>query len=75
MTNDYKVVRVIYDDFPRGRCYKIWPEVGVYELSTRSWRYVNSRDFLYVVSERCQQAFLNELQRRYALVSTAQAID
>ncbi|KAM7515379.1 hypothetical protein LguiA_004962 [Lonicera macranthoides] len=58
-TNDYKVVRVVYDESPCG--YKAPTEVGVYELTTGSWRNVNVGDFPYVVRLHSPQALLKSV--------------
>ncbi|KAM7519341.1 hypothetical protein LguiB_018303 [Lonicera macranthoides] len=58
-TNDYKVVRVVYDESRRG--YKAPTKVEVYELTTGSWRNVNVGDFPYIVTQHSPQALLKSV--------------
>ncbi|KAM7497941.1 hypothetical protein LguiA_022355 [Lonicera macranthoides] len=58
VTNDYKIVRLAY---LRSHGVIPPPRVEVFELSTGSWRNINSGDFPYVTysDSDTQQAFLN----------------
>lgn len=58
LTNDYKVVRVVYR--VKNFCYVFPPEVEVYELRTHSWRRgISDGEFSYCIAKHTQQAFLN----------------
>uniref|UniRef100_A0A5B6ZCC6 F-box domain-containing protein n=1 Tax=Davidia involucrata TaxID=16924 RepID=A0A5B6ZCC6_DAVIN len=54
LTNDYKVVRIVYLD-----CVEIPPEVDIFTLSTGTWRNISHLGLPYLIQERAPQACLN----------------
>uniref|UniRef100_A0A5B6ZDP7 F-box domain-containing protein n=1 Tax=Davidia involucrata TaxID=16924 RepID=A0A5B6ZDP7_DAVIN len=54
LTNDYKVVRIVYLD-----CVEIPPEVDIFTLRTGTWRNISHLGLPYLIQERAPQACLN----------------
>ncbi|XP_059650938.1 F-box protein At3g07870-like [Cornus florida] len=57
VTDDYKVVRIVYLNGPSS--FRTPPEIGIFSLSTGTWRNISHLGLPYTIYERAPQAYLN----------------
>ncbi|XP_059652197.1 F-box protein At3g07870-like [Cornus florida] len=57
LTDDYKVVRIVYLHGPDG--FEAPPEVDIFSVSTGTWRNISHLGLPYTILERASQAYVN----------------